>query len=401
MEDIGNAAVGHTSGAPSAPRRRRPSLHWTETVQRFGWAPALGSLALLGCSSYRPFDSAAHLRAQFVARAGSESAPSLRVPFELSAEITALIDARYKAQPNERRRVEQALDFVFERVGLQYSLAPTRDAVGTFAAREGNCLSFVNLFVGVARHLRLNPFYVEVTDYQRWGYRDGLVVSHGHIVAGLRVAGQLKTYDFLPYRAKTYRAFEPIDDLTAAAHFYNNLGAEAMMAGDFAGGEERIRAAVRIAPRFVKALNNLGVCLTRKGDLAGAEETLRRGLEIDPDNVAVLSNLARLYQTRGDAIAADGMLARVHGAQHSNPFYFVYEAERLLAQGEVKQALAALVQGLRQDSEVPEIHLGFIKVYLALGDLGRARHHLERALKLDATNPEARRYAALLAAARP
>ena len=358
---------------------------------------ALSFLALLGCSPYRPFDSVAHLRSQFAARAGAETAAALRVPFELDAEITALIDARYKAHPNQRRRVEQVLNFVFERLGLRYSLVPTRDAVGTFRAREGNCLSFVNLFVGVARHLRLSPFYVEVTDYQRWDYRDGMVVSHGHIVAGLRTAGELETYDFLPYRAKTYRGFQPIDDLTATAHFYNNLGAEAMMAGDFAGGEELIRAAVRIAPRFVKALNNLGVCLNRKGDLDGAEEILRRGLEIDRDNVAVLSNLARLYQTRGDEAAAAAMLARVQGSQHSNPFYFVYEAERLLAQGDTQHALAALVEGLRQDSELPEVHLGFVKAYLALGDLERARHHLEHALKLDATNQEARRYAALLA----
>ena len=360
-------------------------------------AAVLSSLALAGCSAYQPFDSAAHLRSQFAAQAGPEAVAGLRVPFELSDEIRGLL-GQYQAHPNELRRVEQALDFVFGRVGLQYSLAPTRDAVGTFEARTGNCLSFVNLFVGVARHLRLNPFYVEVTDYQRWDYRDGLVVSHGHIVAGMRVAGLLKTYDFLPYRAKTYRGFEPIDDLTATAHFYNNLGAEAIMAGDFAGGEELIRAAVSLAPRFIKALNNLGVCLTRKGDLAGAEEILRRGLEIDPDNVAVLSNLARLYQTRGDQTAAGEMLSRIHGSQQSNPFYFVYEAERLLARGEAQGALAALVEGLRQDSELPEIHLGFIKAYLALGDLERARHHLERALKLDATNPEARRYAALLAA---
>ena len=50
----------------------------------------------------------------------------------------------------------------------------------------------------------------------------------------------------------------------------------------------------------------------------------------------------------------------------------------------------------------PYMHLADPYVYLAdaslaLGDLDRARHHLSRTLKLDATNREALRYAALLA----
>ena len=48
------------------------------------------------------------------------------------------------------------------------------------------------------------------------------------------------------------------------------------------------------------------------------------------------------------------------------------------------------------DTEIPEVHLGIAKVYLATGERGKARHHVERALKLDATHPEARRFANLL-----
>ena len=57
----------------------------------------------------------------------------------------------------------------------------------------------------MAREQGLNPFYVEVTDYQKWNHREGMVVSQGHIVAGMYLDGELKTYDFLPYRPKAYR----------------------------------------------------------------------------------------------------------------------------------------------------------------------------------------------------
>ena len=99
-------------------------------------------------------------------------------------------------------------DFVFESLDLQYELSPTRDAIGTFQARSGNCLSFVNLFVGMSREVQLNPFYVEVTDFQRWNYREGVVVSQGHIVAGMSVDGELSTFDFLPYQAQGLPGFQ-------------------------------------------------------------------------------------------------------------------------------------------------------------------------------------------------
>ncbi len=63
-----------------------------------------------------------------------------------------------------------------------------------------------------------------------------------------------------------------------------------------------------------------------------------------------------------------------------------------------RQALEFMREALRRDSEVPEVHVGLVKVYLALGEMGKARHHLERALRLDATNQEARRFAVMLQA---
>jgi len=67
-----------------------------------------------------------------------------------------------------------------------------------------------------------------------------------------------------------------------------------------------------------------------------------------------------------------------------------------LSRGENEKAIAYMVRALRQDSELPEVHIGFVKIYVALGDLEKAKHHLERALKLDATNQDALAYAKLI-----
>jgi Flp pilus assembly protein TadD len=358
----------------------------------------LGALAAfsLSCSEYQPFDSVGFLRQEYTKQLGPQLAAQLTVPFELDGEVRTALESHTQPAPSELRTINQVMKFIFEDLDLHYSLLPTRDAVGTFRTRQGNCLSFVNLFVGVARAKSLNPFYVEVTDYTRWNHRAGMVVSQGHIVAGMYLDGELKTYDFLPYRPKAYKKFNPIDDVTAAAHFYNNLGAEALMDGDLAKARELLTLATRIQPKLDKALNNLGVVLARSGDWDGALATYQKGLALDAANPMILTNVARVYQQTGRAGEADKVLSQVEETNNTNPFFYVYQGEVALSRGDEDKALDYMVKALRLDSEAPEVHVGFVKVYLAVGDMEKARHHLERALQLDATNPEALRFATML-----
>lgn len=365
---------------------------------------ALGALAaslLAGCSAYEPFDDRGYLEKRLEERLPPDLAGRVDFPHHLEPDVREAVQQRLDPSGSERRRTNAVLDFIFGWLDLEYSLTPTRDASATFRSRQGNCLSFVNLFVGVGRLQRLNPFYVEVRDYQKWNYSDGVVVSRGHIVAGQMVDGKLSTYDFLPYTPKSYRDFEPIDDLTATAHHYNNLGAEALMAGDMATAERHLRVATALAPDFDRAANNLGVIYLRRGQAERAIELYRTGLERDPDNLALLSNLARAYQDEGREAEAEEILARLEDVNEANPFFFVYRGERVLAEGDPARALDYMRQALRADSEVPEVHIGLLKVYLAMGETQKARHHLERALRLDATHTEARRYAAMLDADAP
>lgn len=362
-------------------------------------AMVIASVALGACTTTlapRSFDSSTHLRQTIAERAGADTAAGVLLPFDLDAEIVAELGERLSPAGSERRRVDQIVDYIFGFLDLQYTLSPTRSAVEAYRVRQGNCLSFVNLFVGVAREQRLNPFYVEVEDYQRWNFDHGTVVSHGHIVAGLRIDGELSTFDFLPFKAKSYRDFNPIDDLKATAHFYNNLGAEALLAGDLDRAQELITVAVELAPGFDKALNNLGVVLLREGETEEAIALYRRGLEIAPTDPALLTNLARAYQELGRLGEAEAVLAQLEGVEHSNPFFFVYRGDLALAGGDTEKALDQMREAYRRGSDIPEVHLGLVRVYLAMGDRQRALHHVERALQLDATHGEARKYAAML-----
>jgi Tfp pilus assembly protein PilF len=252
------------------------------------------------------------------------------------------------------------------------------------------------LFVGIGRSQKLNPFYVEVEDFQRWSYQDGSVISRGHIVAGMVVDGNLATYDFLPYRAKGYRDFEDIDDLTAMAHHYNNLAAESLMDGDLIDAEKNLVIATRLDPDFDKAINNLGVLYMRMGELDRAVRTYEDGLVTHPKDFPMLSNLSSAYRRAGRYEDAERVATKLESMDHRNPFYFMSRGLQSLDQGDMDQALVYLRDAMKIDTEEPEVHLALAKVYLAMGDIGKSRHHVERALKLDATHPEARRLAGML-----
>lgn len=357
----------------------------------------LGASPLLpGCTEYQAFDQTQNVRAIYLEKVPAELQDRLVVPFELEASILEAIDARLPKTGTERERRDAVLDYIFGYLDLKYSLQPTRDASETFAAREGNCLSFVNLFVGMARTRRLNPFYVEVQSYQRWNYQEGVVISRGHIVAGLRIDAQLATFDFLPYPTRSYRDLEPITDLQAMAHYYNNLGAEALMAGRDQEAYDWLRVATALAPDFDKALNNLGVALLRQGQTEQAIAVLERGLGYYPKNVPLLTNAARAHQQAGHDAQAAMMLDQLEQVDETNPFYYVYRGDLALARGDLDEALEYMRRAYQADADLPEVHVALARVYLALGRVDEARHHIERALKLDATHEEARKYAAMV-----
>ena len=354
------------------------------------------SVSVASCTAYVPFDGSQPLEAEFERRLGGGWREQVVVPFAVTDELRTVIDERVSPAGSETRRRDEVLDFIFGWLDLEYELTPTRTAAETFSSARGNCLSFTNLFVAAGRERRLNPFFVEVEDYQRWNYHNGVVVSRGHIVAGMYVDGNMATYDFLPYRPKSYRSFQPISDLAAAGHYYNNLGAEALMVDDLRTAERWLDIAVRLAPDFDKAINNHGLVLLRTGRTGDAVKAYEQGLELHPENVPLLTNLVRAYQIEGRHDRAAELLDTLEAMNRASPFFYVYRGDAALAAGDAATALDYMRRALSADSELPEVHLGLVRVYMATGRLSEAKHHVERALRLDATHEEARKYAAMI-----
>lgn len=133
------------------------------------------------------------------------------------------------------------------------------------------------------------------------------------------------------------------------------LGAAQERAGRRADAVETFRALLADKPDFHPALNYLGYMWVEKGEnLDKALELIQHAVELDPDNGAYIDSLGWGYYQLGRYDEAREQLER---------------AARLI-----------------QDSTVYE-HLG--DVYAALGEPAAARRAYQRAMKLEADDPEA------------
>jgi len=128
---------------------------------------------------------------------------------------------------------------------------------------------------------------------------------------------------------------------------YNKKIADAM---------EKYRRAVELDPSYVSARNKLGSLLLEEGNMAGAEEQFRAALQWNPNVEGVLYNLSLILDAQGQSDEALTLLEKAYALSPDDP--------------RIMTALAA---------------------HLLKGNSTRARGLLERVLRMNPGNAEARR----------
>ena len=338
--------------ARPGPRVAHSLLYWTgPDYDEPDQAPPVASLppSLLPCwprpcsppaaPSTSPSTPPSYLRQQYAQGGRRPGGGADRGPLRARRRRSAPRSSACRRSPARLRRVNQVNDFIFDGLKLQYCLTPTKNAVDTYRTRSGNCLSFVNLFVGVAREMGLNPYYVEVTDLQKWNHREGMVVSQGHIVAGMYIDGELHTFDFLPYRAEGLQGVQ-------ADRRPDRRGPLLQQPRRRGAARRRPRPRPRAArhrhphrPPLRQGDQQPGRGPGAAGEPEKALETYQRGLADQPRQLdAPGQHGARPPAARPRRRGRPALLAKVEAENTTNPFFFVYEGEVALGRGETAKA---------------------------------------------------------------
>ncbi len=257
----------------------------------------------------------------------------------------------------------------------------TLTAREAFQRRRGNCVSFTNLFLALARSLGIELQAGLVVQRESSEKKDDLVLVYAHMVAVVRFVKGFAIYDFFAASERRGAEIRLLDDLALTGILVSNRGVAALRARDDALALSRFDVAVRLAPQFTGGWGNLGLARWRTGDTAGALAAYRRALAIDPHQPTVLHNLATLYQSQGNFESARAALAAAD-LKTVSPHSLIVRGDLELMSGNVKEALRQYRSARSLAPKSPDPLLAIAKAESARGNRDAAREALQKAARL-------------------
>ncbi len=284
-------------------------------------------------------------------------------------------------------RLQEAL-FDQKRFPFAYDNRGTFTAAEAFFRREGNCLSFTNLFVAMARSLNITVTTALVLR-ARASEQDGdLIVVNTHVIAVMPYGEERVYFDFDRTRRDRPAVVMPLDDMQVTALYLNNRGAEDLRSGHPETAITKFEKAVKLAPEIAAAWANLGVARRRMGDGPGAMKAYARALSIDPGNPTTLANLAAFYRSQGKVQEAREALVAADLSKASAHMLLV-RGDLELSQGNTAEAVKLYRRARHAAPTLPAPLLGLARAELLRSRPAKAERYLKEALEIDPGSVEA------------
>ncbi len=272
---------------------------------------------------------------------------------------------------------------------FKYENRETLTAAEAFFRREGNCLSFTNLFVALGRTLGVKVTTALVKRARASEKEGDLIVVNNHVVASMEWNTEPHFYDFDRRRHEPPRNFQALDDLWITALYLNNRGADELRAGHPDIAIRFFDDAVKLAPEFAPTWGNVGVARRRLGDIPGAFQAYQKALELEPDNPTILSNLASLYRALGRRQEADNALSAAN-LSLASPHVLIVRGDLELTQGNVAAAIKLYKRAQKASPRLADAWVALARGELAKKSPKKAYAYVEKALELEPENMDAK-----------
>ncbi|MEM7077117.1 MAG: transglutaminase domain-containing protein [Pseudomonadota bacterium] len=269
-----------------------------------------------------------------------------------------------------------------------YDANVTLTASETFHRKIGNCMSYSNLFVALARLAGLEVrFQIVPQLYPTWNAEDGVLIRNNHI--NLSVRGQRfdrnrangYTIDFNLVEPDPDSQVQPISDAYAASLFYANLSVTALMEADVELSFAYLKRAFAAEPRNPDLWINLGALYNRFGEHRLAIDSLLVAQQIAPRDRTIVSALERSYRVVGEIEVADRLAVKVRRHRNANPYYHFAMAQQAAQRGDHDASKAAIEAALRLKKDEPRFHHLQSLLYRRTGETKLADASLRRARK--------------------
>lgn len=335
-----------------APEVRRSAL-------AVGGALAL-ALALNACATARSGHKYAYSQEELLSestrRAPHVDLARLILPFDAGPELEAEVIHYARFARGDYEQALALLDAITDsrKLGIRFDVGATGSMEDTLSSGRGNCLSIATLYVGMARALGLNAYFVDASErMDELRQEEDLIVSAGHISAEVSTERGPVYLDFAG-ELRRVRLLQRIDDFEALAHHYNNRGYEVINEAQvedrpvpWEEAQRDFELALLVSPGFAPAINNLGLVSARTGDLETAEQYYRAAIQADPHFSSPYTNLAGLQLRQGELAESLESFARAAELDRRNPYLHYHWGVALTRSGAMEQATDVLERALK------------------------------------------------------
>lgn len=328
--------------------------------------------------------------------------------FALNEDVKHFVDEASQGATLQEKSVKGLVSAIFDHseLGLLYRSNANSGANTTFYNRSANCLSLSIMTYAMAKHAGFDATFYEVDIPEYWTRRSGFSVLNGHInlqithndnSVSTSTVAQGANVDFDPQMIRSHFPRTAVSKRMVMSMFYNNKGADALIANSYTRAYSYFRAAAVLSPELQQTWVNLGI-LYRKADAFNeAEQSYQYALALNDDNLTAWENLSVLYNYKGEEEKAEDIIAMVASRRKSNPFYHFILGEQALEEGHLDDALTYYRRALRLDSTRHEVLYGMAKLYYQQGDISNAQLYLKRAVKFAPNTEEQNLYSSKLA----
>ena len=302
---------------------------------------------------------------------------------EVDDEMRNFLTARVKPEAMPLQKIRLILRGILDDgLRMEYENLQTLSAPQAFAARAGNCMSFTNLFIALAREAGLRVRYQEVMLPPSWTDDDTTWLYNLHVNAVVDLPGnasQIVDFNLEEYDNNYPRRVLP--DSAAEGRYHSNMGVYWMTRDDPRRSFLHFRRAIELAPDTGHFWTNLGALYRREGHIAHAEAAMRKGIRRDGEAVA-MSNLAKLYVRYERPELAAWYEDQVRTFRRRNPYYLYHLARQSFAAGDALSARTHVTDAIRRHDGDRRFHDLLAMAELELGNAPAARLSLQRALAL-------------------
>ena len=263
-----------------------------------------------------------------------------------------------------------------------YYTTDTRTASEVFEERSGNCLSYTNLFVAMAREVKLRANFQLARIPATWSSDSGYLVKSRHInvlISDPRVPFKdWITVDFNKVASSAIYPHTPVSDEFALSSYYNNIAIDKLYERDYVATFSYLARAIEVEPNNADAWVNLAAVYSQHNKTEEMRAAFEAALRAEPGNESALSGLAKLYRSQGALDKADYYKNEIRSRRERDPYFQFATAQAAYEQEFYEKSLLHIGRAIELKDHGAFYYLKALAHY-ARGELDLASQSLEDA----------------------